>query len=979
MADGTVRFSHFGEPFTEQDVRAICGIGEGLKADDLTVIGRFGIGFKSVYAVTDLPEVHSSDEHFAIENYVHPVSAQEIALARGQTVFMLPLRDGDHEAANEVAAQLKRLGPERALLFLREINEIEWSVEQDLSGRCCRSEEPMDEGVRRVRLLNAIDGEEPLEETWLIFSRRVNHGGEPAGCVELAFKIELDPSERVTVEAVSDSRLAAFFPTEIPTRLGMLVQGPFRTTPGRDNIPSEDAWNRYLVQEAAVLLLDTLRYLRDKGILSAQVFEAFPINRSHFAEGSRFAPLFDALHEAVSTEPLLPAFRGGYVAASRARLAGNPGLRSLLSRHQLARLLDEDDQVAWLANEITERTAPALYRYLTDEQGVEEIDTSELLRLLTHEDRFLPDQEDKWVRKFYSFLHRQRVQRRHLWQVRLIRLEDGRHVAPGLRTRTAVFLPTEPSSGFPNTVSPSACASRAARGFLKSIGVSEPDLVDELERNLLPKYRNREAISDLEYYDDLHRIAGVFRTAPKERREQLIEILRVTPFVRAVNEVTDELQFVQASGVYLRTNRLASLFDGVPVWFPTDTSPSEFAKDIERLLKDCGASTSLAPIDIDGQSRFSRDERRQMRQEAGEVRSTQGESLTDSEFRGLRPLLGHLSSLAADAAAAKSELLWDALRERAAISRRPGFTGRYEWYFYKPRHAQFDSAAVQLLNQEAWVPDESGRLRPPDEVEFEALGWTRDSFLESIIRFRQPEPVSQLNAFLTTEGVTPEAFGALKEAESELGAGAIVQLLNDQVRRVRAVERPIDTATTTNGTAWPAAETGNASEGVAKQGTPDEGGSANEGMAGGKRVFESYIRVEQDGVESEEGAEQHQRRMDIEEAAIARILEQEPSLSRTPPNNRGYDLFEAGEDGAPVRWIEVKALSGTWDSSPVTLSHAQFDLAQEKGDCYWLYVVEHSGTDWATTSKIRNPAGRASRFAFDRGWRVVADPAASRR
>ena len=49
-------FKHSGRPFDEADVRGICEIGESDKAEDDTAIGRFGIGFKSVYNVTDRPE-----------------------------------------------------------------------------------------------------------------------------------------------------------------------------------------------------------------------------------------------------------------------------------------------------------------------------------------------------------------------------------------------------------------------------------------------------------------------------------------------------------------------------------------------------------------------------------------------------------------------------------------------------------------------------------------------------------------------------------------------------------------------------------------------------------------------------------------------------------------------------------------------------------------------------------------------------------
>src|ERR1035437_8439602 len=61
---------HDGRPFTDADVRGVCGVGKSGRSGDLTKIGKFGIGFKSVYAYTKTPRVYSSDEHFRIEKYV---------------------------------------------------------------------------------------------------------------------------------------------------------------------------------------------------------------------------------------------------------------------------------------------------------------------------------------------------------------------------------------------------------------------------------------------------------------------------------------------------------------------------------------------------------------------------------------------------------------------------------------------------------------------------------------------------------------------------------------------------------------------------------------------------------------------------------------------------------------------------------------------------------------------------------------------
>ncbi len=57
---------HDGRLFDEADVRGTCGVGEGTKPEDFTQIGKFGIGFKSVYAYTRISEVHCAQEHFRI-------------------------------------------------------------------------------------------------------------------------------------------------------------------------------------------------------------------------------------------------------------------------------------------------------------------------------------------------------------------------------------------------------------------------------------------------------------------------------------------------------------------------------------------------------------------------------------------------------------------------------------------------------------------------------------------------------------------------------------------------------------------------------------------------------------------------------------------------------------------------------------------------------------------------------------------------
>ncbi len=143
---------------------------------------------------------------------------------------------------------------------------------------------------------------------------------------------------------------------------------------------------------------------------------------------------------------------------------------------------------------------------------------------------------------------------------------------------------------------------------------------------------------------------------------------------------------------------------------------------------------------------------------------------------------------------------------------------------------------------------------------------------------------------------------------------------------------------------------------------------------GGGPPFISHVGTHPDEKEpSPEGAERAARRLEIEESAIAFILKCEPEWERTHTHNRGYDLYKDDQDGNVIRWCEVKAMTGTWDDRPVTVSSAQFRMAQECGDSYWLYVVENAGTDSPNIVRIQDPAGKARTFTFDHGWLAVAD------
>ena len=266
---------HEGRPFTEADVRGVCGVGQSRKS--LTSIGQFGIGFKSVYAYTRTPRVYSACEHFRIETYVRPFPVEPLDLPDSVTLFVFPF---DHDtvtaavAVQEISAALNALRP-GTLLFLANIARLRVDGVRVVGSVIERSAT-----AGTPRRITVSKGRGRRGEEWLVWARPVEGLGPVSQQIEIAFRAE---AGRITGGGTFP--LSVFFPTEKETFLGFVVQGPYRTTPARDNVPEHDRSNQALVRQTAALLADVLGELRAGGLLTVDVLQALPLDAARFQPG----------------------------------------------------------------------------------------------------------------------------------------------------------------------------------------------------------------------------------------------------------------------------------------------------------------------------------------------------------------------------------------------------------------------------------------------------------------------------------------------------------------------------------------------------------------------------------------------------------------------------------------------------------------------------------------------------------------------
>ena len=752
-----LRVEHYGDLFTEDDVEAICQFDESTKEDSLTAIGRFGIGFKSVYAYTSVPKIYSGDERFAIHDYIFPASIPDIEGADpNQTIFLMELDVNSLSAYEEISNALSGLH-RRTLLFLQNIDEISWTTDQGGSGQYLRESRTIDRGIHRTTLVSQDATDEDVDqEEWVVFDRSISRKDDPAGEVRVAFLMDENSQ---SIIAASDCTISARFPTTIDTYTGFLIDGPYQTTLSRDDVPPQEPWNQFIVAETADLMIETLRYLRDSKILTASVVGCLPLADP----GSRsarplLAPLFERTEQALRYERLLPGADGDYLSAETALIPQTSELQELISSEQLSELYG--GEIGWLDESV--RNHARIVNYARNYLRIREARPEEIVRRLSTE--FLENQDDRWVQDLYRFLNPQRALRRELSRLPIVRLSDGSHVVPPVEGVGRVYLPTDEDTSF-QTVRREVCEDEPARTFLEGVGIREWDRIDDLAENVLPKFRlsDPEPLFD-EYLKDIDRIIEVWCSSNRDLRQRLEQVLKTATWICAVDtKDRSDVKLRQASDVYLATDELIALLDGVKGFRIVDRRREcLIGTEVEELMKNCGAAEGLRPVRVDDPDRFTSTELSQMRRRAYpdlQAHDPWYHTLVDWRLHGLERILDSVRNASAVVAIEKSEIVWNLL-----IDLEPDYLrGRYEWQYHKGRRCPFDSEFVLTLRSTRWVPDASGELHRPCDVVFEDLGWRHNDDLVRELRFRSP----RLEELANEAGLPVDVLEAVKKRVDE--------------------------------------------------------------------------------------------------------------------------------------------------------------------------------------------------------------------
>lgn len=350
--------------FDLRDIESITSIGQSTKADDATSIGKFGVGFKAVFAYTQTPTIHSGTHSFAIRDLFVPVPVPDSGRP-GWTTFWLPFdrayKPADHAAA-EVAHALRELSV-TTLLFLNNIMSIATSVLGDEPRRIDRraidanvieiaSSHDMAAPARWYRITGdvEIDGRPfPVAATFAL--------GAPAAKPDTSHKSKTDtaetprPRSRGYAVASVDGQVSIYFPAVKETSgLRFHIHAPFASTVARDSV-RDDPGNDALIEGIGTLIAQALPAMRDAGLLTDGLLGALPNADDDLP--ARYEVLRERIIEAFDNEPLTPVVGGGHAPGTRL-LRSDRSLREALTANDVRFLLglaerdDDRDIDGWM-------------------------------------------------------------------------------------------------------------------------------------------------------------------------------------------------------------------------------------------------------------------------------------------------------------------------------------------------------------------------------------------------------------------------------------------------------------------------------------------------------------------------------------------------------------------------------------------------------------------------------------------------------
>ncbi|NFG41031.1 DUF3883 domain-containing protein [Clostridium botulinum] len=331
LSDEYLIFSHSGKHFSKEDIIGICDIGkeDSYKTIDIEKTGYKGIGFKSVFRVSDKVYILSDKfsfkfdkKHFE-EKYstkypwqVIPIWVEKseipievlLNLTEDNVTTIIYIKDKKkiRNEINEVFADPK------IMLFLRHIKSVTFFDNNIQIFKINRNEKC--ENLKQIYVNDSLKSSWLYKEFTFPIDRDVIEKLKEYDSAECPDKLKKATITKITfaalienseIKELSNSLIFNYLPTKVNCNFNFIVNGDFLLNAERTQI-LENEWNGFLFKQIAICKISWLAELAQQDKFKYQ-FTKLINNKLSVIGSSIFKKSFnDGLNKALSEIPFIP-------------------------------------------------------------------------------------------------------------------------------------------------------------------------------------------------------------------------------------------------------------------------------------------------------------------------------------------------------------------------------------------------------------------------------------------------------------------------------------------------------------------------------------------------------------------------------------------------------------------------------------------------------------------------------------------------
>jgi len=511
------------------DINSITSVACSTKVDEGNTIGKFGVGFKSVFQYTDTPLIYCDTFWFRIDNYIIPTLLTEDHKLRkeGETLFEIPFNNPD-KAYGEIHDRLQKL--EMPILFLPHLKKITWKEDSDNKEHIYSKAfgEIQEINGQQYNICTIYDNGE--KKCIVLFDRDLKIDNN---IQKIYVGYFLDANYNLIVDA--RPKIHCFFPTGETFDGCFISHAPFLLTDNRVSIKTTEKINKDMLEGIAQLAAEALVVLKEinipghKGLIDENLFSIINVKPNNDKNNLLRNEYIKVLNE----KAVIPV-RGGRFLKKENVIITTELLEDLLSDLQLQQLFNKTIGV------ILTGTNRTFVRSIAEDIGIRSFNPEDLASMLTNS--YMSKQDDAWIDKLLKYIE---DNAKSLWKSGLDFSEKPFRTfrtAPIAKTTDGLWNPpyrSDSSQEEPNImlpiiskfgdVDPSEYFKfldpelyKKHKKFYEDLGLRKPKIEDYIEKVILPKYVGND-FSEKDMQNDFQTIYKIFSESEEKNVNENIK------------------------------------------------------------------------------------------------------------------------------------------------------------------------------------------------------------------------------------------------------------------------------------------------------------------------------------------------------------------------------------------------------------------------------------------------------------------------